>query len=85
MIMRDRSLRQQLDWLCEKKRQKQVVVRWFSKHARKIELNLSSRFPERKSDVTERFTIVQVLMSPYLRHISIVNTFFLIHGFFFPA
>ena len=52
------------------------------KQALEIELNLSSRFAERKPDVTERLSFVQVLISPYLSHNSIVNTFLLIHVFF---
>ena len=52
------------------------------KQALEIELNLSSRFAERKPDVTERLSFVQVLISPYLSHNSIVKTFLLIHVFF---
>ena len=87
MIMRDRSLRRQFAWLCEKK-QKQEVFYSSSLQTRKkkqaleLEVNLSSRFAERKPDATERLSFVQVLISPYLSHISIVNTFLLINAFF---
>ena len=85
MIIRDRSLRQQFAWLCEKKQKQEAIglANTQEKAGLGIELNLSSRFPGRKPDVTEPLSIAQVLMSPYLSHISILNTFLLIHAFFF--